>query len=63
MSSRGVGCYILILFAMLVAVFLLILFFDWKMTKGMGYLMLAMYVVFIFVSLGFSYNWYKCIIE
>ena len=30
------------------------------MTKGMGAMMLVLYVVFVIVSLGFSYKWYEC---
>jgi len=59
-SSKGVGCSITLLFLMLIAVFLSILAFKWKMTKGMGALMMGLYVVFVVISLGFSYEWYVC---
>jgi len=59
-SSYGVGCSIMMLFAMLIAVFLSIVAFQWKMTKGMGALMMGLYVVFVVISLGFSYEWYEC---
>ena len=59
-SSSGVGCSISLLFLMLLCVFFCILIFNWKMTKGMGVLMLGLYVVFVIVSLGFSYEWYVC---
>ena len=50
----------MMLFAMLIAVFLSIVAFQWKMTKGMGALMMGLYVVFVVISLGFSYEWYEC---
>lgn len=59
-SSAGVGCSVSLLFLMLISVFLCILAFNWKMTKGMGILMLILYVGFVIVSLGFSYKWYEC---
>ena len=59
-SSYGVGCSITLLFLMLIAVFLSIFAFKWKMTKGMGALMMVLYCVFVVISLGFSYEWYEC---
>jgi uncharacterized membrane protein (DUF485 family) len=34
--------------------------FSWKMTKGMGIVMLVLYILFVIVTLGFSYRWYEC---
>merc|ERR1739844_231471 len=38
-SSTGVGCYISLLFLMLILVFLAILAFKWRMTREMGIMM------------------------
>jgi len=59
-SSSGVGCSISLLFLMLISVFLSILAFKWKMTKGMGIMMGLLYFVFVIVSVGFDYCWYAC---
>ena len=59
-SSSGAACSIGMLFLMLILVFLAILFFQWSMTKEMGYAMLILYVIFVIVSLGFSFEWYTC---
>ena len=59
-SSVGMGCSIGMLFLMLLVVFLAILAFNWKMTKPMGGAMLILYVIFVAVSLGFDFKWYKC---
>ena len=59
-SSAGMVCSIAILFGMLVLVFLSILIFNWKMTKGMGFSMFIFYFVFVLVSLGFEYDFYTC---
>jgi len=59
-ESTGMVCSIAILFGMLVLVFLSILIFNWKMTKGMGFSMFVFYFIFVLVSLGFEYNFYKC---
>ena len=56
------GCNVLMLFMMLVAVFLSIVIFKWKMTKVMGIIMGLLYVVFVLISLGFSYGLYECFI-
>ena len=59
-SADGIGCQIGMLFLMLLLVFLSILAFDWKMTKGMGGVMGGFYFIFVIVSLGFNYCWYIC---
>ena len=59
-SSSGAACSIGMLFLMLIIVFLAILFFKWSMTREMGYAMLGLYVMFVVVSLGFSFEWYTC---
>ncbi len=33
------------------------------MTKGMGVAMMLLYVVFLVVTMGFSYGWYECILK
>merc|ERR1711987_6899 len=38
-SAKGMVCSIAILFMMLILVFMSILIFNWKMTKGMGFSM------------------------
>ncbi len=62
-KSDGVGCSVSLLFMMLILVFLSILAFKWKMTKGMGVVMLLLYIVFVVVTLGFTYGWYDCFIK
>jgi len=59
-SSAGVGCYISLLFLMLILVFLSILAYKWKMTKGMGIMMGCLYFVFVIISVGFDFCWYTC---
>jgi Ca2+/Na+ antiporter len=59
-SSKGAACSISMLFIMLILVFLSILAFKWKMTKTMGAVMLVLYVIFVIISLGFSFGWYTC---
>lgn len=59
-SSTGVGCYISLLFLMLILVFLAILAFKWRMTKEMGIMMGCLYFVFVVVSVGFDFCWYTC---
>lgn len=59
-SSSGVGCSVAMLFLMLILVFLSIVAFRWKMTKGMGLVMLVLYFIFVIASLGFSNKWYSC---
>ena len=59
-SSVGAACYITLLFAMLIVVFVSILAYKWKMTKSMGGMMIVLYCVFVVISLGFSYEWYTC---
>ena len=59
-SSKGAACSISMLFIMLILVFLSILAFKWKMTKAMGAVMLVLYVIFVIISLGFSFGWYTC---
>ena len=59
-SSAGAACSITMLFLMLVIVFLAILAFKWQMTKTMGGVMVILYGLFVIISLGFSFEWYKC---
>jgi len=59
-SSAGMACNIGMLFFMLIAVFVAILSFKWKMTKAMGVLMMALYVCFLSVALGLSQCWFFC---
>lgn len=59
-SSTGVGCYISLLFLMLILVFLSILAYKWKMTRGMGIMMGCLYFVFVVISVGFDFCWYTC---
>ena len=59
-SSAGAACSITMLFLMLVIVFLAILAFKWQMTKTMGGVMVILYGLFVVISLGFSFEWYKC---
>jgi len=59
-SSTGVGCYISLLFLMLILVFLAILAFKWRMTREMGIMMGCLYFVFVVVSVGFDFCWYTC---
>ena len=59
-SSVGMICSITILFCMLILVFLSILLFNWKMTRGMGFVMFAFYFAFVIITLGFEYDVYEC---
>ena len=46
-SAAGMICSVAILFGMLCLVFISILSFGWKMTKGMGFSMFLLYFVFV----------------
>lgn len=59
-SAKGMVCSIAILFMMLILVFMSILIFNWKMTKGMGFSMFIFYFLFVLVSLGFENKYYEC---
>ena len=59
-SAKGMVCSIAILFMMLILVFMSILIFNWKMTKGMGFSMFIFYFLFVLVSLGFEKKYYEC---
>jgi len=62
-DSKGIGCSVSLLFLMLIAVFLSIVAFRWRMTKTMGVVMLLLYVVFVLVTLGFGYDVMTCPIK
>ena len=62
-TATGMVCSIALLFGMLIFVFLSILVFNWKMTKGMGFFMFLLYFVFVAISLGFDYKVYTCPIQ
>lgn len=59
-NSAGMACNIGMLFLMLIAVFIAILSFRWKMTKPMGVVMMCLYVGFLSVALGLSECWFCC---
>jgi len=59
-NSAGMACNIGMLFLMLIAVFIAILAFKWKMTKPMGAIMMCLYVGFLSVALGLSECWFAC---
>ena len=59
-SSAGLGCSIILLFSMLVAVFLSILLSGWKMSKLLGIAMFFLYFIFVIISLSFEYKWIIC---
>jgi len=59
-NSVGMGCSIAMLFVMLIAVFISIIAFKWKMNKPMGGIMLLLYLVFVIMSLGLSECWFVC---
>ena len=59
-SAAGLVCSVTILFMMLIAVFLSILLFSWKMTKTMGLSMFVFYFLFVIATLGFEYDFYEC---
>jgi len=59
-SAAGMICSVAILFGMLCLVFISILSFGWKMTKGMGFSMFLLYFVFVAVSLCFEYGYLTC---
>ena len=49
-DSNGLVCSIVLLFAMLLAVIIVIAASKWKMTKVMGIFMLVLYAVFLVLS-------------
>ena len=49
-DSNGLVCSIVLLFAMLLAVIIVIAASKWKMTKIMGIFMLVLYAVFLVLS-------------
>ena len=59
-SAEGMVCSIVLLFLMLVAVFMSILLFKWKMTKIMGFSMFVFYFIFVIITLGFEYDFWTC---
>jgi len=59
-SSQGMGCSILMLFAMLIAVFVVFYAFNWTMSKLMGVVMILLYLCFVVASVSFSKGWLKC---
>jgi len=59
-SSEGLGCSIVLLFTMLIAVFMCILISGWKMSKTLGFSMFVLYFIFVLVSLSFEYEWIIC---
>lgn len=59
-SSEGLGCSIVLLFSMLIAVFMCILISGWKMSKFLGFSMFFLYFIFVIVSLSFEYEWISC---
>lgn len=61
-SSVGMACNIGMLFLMLIAVFVAIVLFKWKMTKPMGVIMICLYAGFLSVALGLSECWFECFI-
>jgi sodium/potassium/calcium exchanger 2 len=59
-SSEGLGCSIILLFSMLIAVFMCILVSGWKMSKILGMSMFVLYFIFVAVSLAFEYEYIHC---
>lgn len=62
-DSTGLICYILMLFAMLIAVFICILVMQWKLNLGMGILMMALYVVFLVFAILIGQDVIPCILD
>ena len=58
-SSAGIACQIGMLFIMLIAVILSIIGFKWRMTKPMGFVMMALYAGFLGVAVSMS----QCILD
>ncbi len=61
--SAGIGCSIALLFVMLIAVFVSFMLFRWKLTTFLGVVMMALYAVFLVITIGYTYDWYECIIK
>lgn len=59
-STEGAACSVAILFLMLILVFSVILCFKFKMNKCLGVIMIVLYILFVFMSLGFQFNYYSC---
>jgi len=59
-DNKGLGCSIILLFSMLIAVFMSIVVSGWKMSKLLGISMFGLYFVFVVVSLLFEYDVMTC---
>ena len=62
-SSEGMGCSIVLLFAMLILVFMVILLSGWKMNKLLGCSMFLFYFIFVAFSISFEYDWLPCYLD
>ena len=50
----------ILLFLMLVAFTIALLGFRWKLKKALGVVLLVFYVIFVAISLAFTYNFVLC---
>eukprot|EP01006_Ploeotia_vitrea_P034966 TRINITY_DN65827_c5_g1_i1.p1 TRINITY_DN65827_c5_g1~~TRINITY_DN65827_c5_g1_i1.p1 ORF type:complete len:720 (+),score=418.55 TRINITY_DN65827_c5_g1_i1:228-2387(+) len=55
-GSDGLFSSVIILFAMLMMVILTIAYYDWAMTKGLGYVMFVLYALFVTQNLLVEYG-------
>jgi Ca2+/Na+ antiporter len=59
-SSDGLFCSIGLLLLMLVVLVVTIMAFGWKMNRGMGFGMIALYAVFVFVAISLENKTIMC---
>ncbi|XP_075248842.1 sodium/potassium/calcium exchanger 2-like isoform X2 [Convolutriloba macropyga] len=62
-DSTGLICYILMLFAMLIAVFICILVMQWRLNLFMGIAMMILYVVFLVFAILIGQDVMPCILD
>ena len=58
--SSGVVCSAVLMWLVLITVFFCALAFRWRLRKGFGFAAILTYVLFIAVSLTFSYGYVQC---
>ena len=62
-DAQGMFCSVLMLFAMLLAIIIIIAISKWKMTKILGLSMFMSYFVYLAVALCMGLNIISCIFD
>jgi len=62
-DSTGLICYILMLFAMLIAVFICILVMQWRLNLFMGIAMMILYIIFLIFAILIGQDVLPCILD